>query len=109
VLDNLGPTDPSSTVNINSSGGDKFGKLVIEEDQDFEYEPLHDDVNHGYSNDYNVFRNQQQQMSSLRSTTSTTGTVTEQNNGLFEIPDVGKFDTFEDFFRDMFTQHGVGQ
>ncbi len=110
VLDNLGPTDPSSTVNINSnSGGDKFGKLVIEEDQDFEYEPLHDDVNHGYSNDYNVFRNQQQQMSSMRSTTSTTGSVTEQNNGLFEIPDVGKFDTFEDFFRDMFTQHGVGQ
>lgn len=113
VLDNLGPTDGGITIDFDTvvgsvTGNNNNGKLVVvdheypEEDGSLDdFEPLHDDVSHGYSNDYNVFRNQQQ-LSSLRSTTTN-----NPGNALlgFEIPDVGKFDTFEDFFKDMFTQH----
>lgn len=91
VLDNLGPQDTT-----NGTATSTMDHSSYDTHQEGDYEPLHDDVNHDYSNDYNVFK-QQQTVSSLRSTSVI------ENSGLgFEIPDVGKFDTFEDFFRDMF-------
>lgn len=92
VLDNLGPHDPTNGTTSTST----MDHSSLETHQEGDYEPLHDDVNNEYSNDYNVFK-QQQTVSSLRSTSVI------ENSGLgFEIPDVGKFDTFEDFFKDMF-------
>jgi len=139
VLDNLGPAMNQNLQMSNSQYFDS-GRLIVSQntnykqlmedhqtDPDLEYEPLHDDVNHDYTNDYNnIFMKQQQTISSLRSTSVPTssssghgvhhGIANNANNSNvstgvdgsnstlagFEIPDVGKFDTFEDFFKDMF-------